>query len=25
VHGLAGVPDFAAVLEELVHGPEAGL
>jgi len=25
VHGLAGAPDFAAILEELVHGPEAGL
>lgn len=24
VHGLAGAPDFSAVLEELVHGPEAG-
>ena len=24
VHGLAGGPDFEAVLEELVHGPEAG-
>lgn len=25
VHGLAGAPDFGAVLEELVHGSEAGL
>ena len=25
VHGLAGAPDFGAILEELVHGPEAGL
>ena len=25
VHGLAGSPDFGTVLEELVHGPEAGL
>ncbi len=25
VHGLAGAADFGAVLEELVHGPEAGL
>ena len=25
VHGLAGAGDFGAVLEELVHGPEAGL
>jgi indole-3-glycerol phosphate synthase len=25
VHGLAPAPDFGAVLEELVHGPEAGL
>ena len=25
VHGLARAPDFGAVLEELVHGPEAGL
>jgi indole-3-glycerol phosphate synthase len=24
VHGLAQAPDFGAVLEELVHGPEAG-
>jgi indole-3-glycerol phosphate synthase len=24
VHGLAAEPDFEAVLEELVHGPEAG-
>ena len=24
VHGLARDPDFGAVLEELVHGPEAG-
>ena len=25
VHGLAGAANFGAVLEELVHGPEAGL